>query len=394
MIKDKALSFFSHPYISLRYRIKRLKTNLLKPLFRLYYGKNIILMESHVPFSGNSGALFNYLKQHKKYKKFTFVWLLRTYDGSIRNKRRTLIFSLMHSSPRKQWLIDHALYSFFDDVPVKPGGVNAKTIYLTHGCPPIKNVKGIINIPSFVDVAISSSKYTARIASEQYSFPIEKFIIAGQPRNDTLFLPKKNVSSLFEPEKYKKIILWLPTFRKAKSQNRNDTKKNLPLGIPLFLNKNEVDKINNVLSRENVLLVIKNHPAQDESVITIQNKSNFIILSNEQVIKAGLNTNDLFLHSDALISDYSSTVFDYLLIDKPVAFLFDDFDEYKLGLVDGYEELLAGCIMRDINDFESFILKVVNEEDDYAEKRKTVKNLVHEYQDGGYTKRIVELFNL
>lgn len=395
MIIRKINSFISHPYLSIKPRIKKIKYAVLRPLYRLYYGNNIIILESHQVFDGNSGAVYQYMKNQKKYKKYTFIWLSLSYKlGSTANTRRTLAFPFDYYSMKKDWLIHHAKFVLFDDIPIKVDRPNVKTVYLTHGCPPIKNVKGIINLPDFVDIAIASSNYTIQIASEQYSFPKEKFIVAGQPRNDILFEPKKDISFFFNPNDYKKVILWLPTFRKVKDSDRNDSAKDFPFGIPLFSNEEELGAVNSLLANNNTLLVMKLHPMQDTDSIHIKAYSNIKILSANELTEKNISTNALFLHSDALISDYSSTVFDYLLINKPIAYLFDDLDLYKVGLIDGYEELIAGCIMKNLDDFIGFIKKVIRDEDEFADQRKKVTDLVHEYQHGGFTKRIVELLNI
>ena len=39
--------------------------------------------------------------------------------------------------------------------------------------------------------------------------------------------------------------------------------------------------------------------------------------------------NDLYLASDLLVTDYSSTVFDYAITDKPMVFLMHDLEQYR-----------------------------------------------------------------
>ena len=374
---------------------KKIKNTVFSFWYRLYYGKKIILLESHEPFDGNSGALYHYMRANKKYKKYTFVWILQLYsDNGIKNQRRVLLFSKNNKTYRKQWFINHAEFVFYDNVPIRPGNPNAKTIYLTHGCPPIKNVKGIINVPDYVDYAIASSTAAAEIASEQYSFPKEKFIIAGQPRNDVLFEEKKDIELLFNPKRYSKVILWMPTFRKAKSSDRNDTNKSLPYGIPLFKEETEFESLNMTLKRNNLLFVIKLHPLQDTSVVNLKKYSNIITLTSDDLQKARISTNEILPFADALITDYSTVYFDYLLLDKPIAFLFDDIDDYKLGLINEYEKLVFGDRMMSVYDLISFVNDIALDIDKYSADRKRVKDEMHQFQHGGYCKRILELFKV
>lgn len=374
---------------------KKIKNTVFSFLYRLYYGKKIILLESHEPFDGNSGALYHYMRTNKKYKKYTFVWILQLYsDNGIKNQRRVLLFSKNNKTYRKQWFINHAEFVFFDDVPIRPGNPNAKTIYLTHGCPPIKKVKGIINVPEYVDYAIGSSVDVIRIASEQFSFPREKFIIAGQPRNDVLFEEKKDIKLLFNPKIYSKVILWMPTFRKAKFSDRNDTNKSLPYGIPLFKKEKEIEFLNNFLQVNNTLFVIKLHPLQDTSVVNLNKYSNIITLTSDDLQKAKVSTNTLLLYADALITDYSSVVFDYLLLDRPIAFLLDDLDDYKLGLVDEANQFIFGYKLMNIKELIVFLNDIIDGNDRFSIERKILKKYIHQYQNGGYCKRIIDLFSV
>lgn len=395
---ERIRQFFSHPFKSLDYRFTRLIEIIRECFYYYYYGKNIILMESHCPFDGNSGALYFYMQKQKKFRRYTYVWIIKGFkDGSFNNSRRVMVYSIENESKEKRWLINHARFSFYDDVPIQAKGKLARTIYLTHGCPPIKNVKGIINVPEYVDYSITSSEFTAQIASEQYSFPKSRFIITGQPRNDVLFDSVQNIQFFYEFGKYKKVIIWLPTFRKSKYEERNDTLKELPYGVPLITSKNDWEKINKDFNHLGVLLVIKTHPVQDvselQSIINT-NYSNIVIYTSDDLYKSKICVNQLFAYSDALISDYSSVVFDYLLTNKPIAYSQDDIDEYKLGLINDYEKITPGYRINSISDLVAFAKDLINNRDPYYKERIKVKNCIHKYQDGGFSKRIVELFDV
>ncbi len=49
--------------------------------------------------------------------------------------------------------------------------------------------------------------------------------------------------------------------------------------------------------------------------------------------------NDLMLTSDALLTDYSSVMCDYALTGKPMLFLIDDWDDYRLSERGVYHDL-------------------------------------------------------
>ena len=370
------------------------KTALTEFWYARYYGKKIILLESQQLLSGNSGALYEYLREKKEYRSYTFVCLLRRFDrSSFRNKRRILAFQVDARDPKKRWLSAHALIAFYDDVPIRPGNNQALTIYLTHGCPALKSVKGIINVPEYVDYAICTSDNMIPLMSQQFSFPQEKFVVCGLPRNDVLFGAKKDISALVSLKETDKVILWTPTFRKVINGIRNDSMKPQPFDVPLLETWQDVQKLDTFLAENHLIVLIKPHPYQDvDRLKQLSGLNRIHILYADQIVKHGITVNDLFPHTDALISDYSSIAFDYLLIDRPVAYVMDDVEDYKLGLVSDYESLTPGPKLKTLDDFFEFLKQIARGKDEFAAERSKVRDYVHSNPRGGYCERIEELF--
>lgn len=77
----------------------------------------------------------------------------------------------------------------------------------------------------------------------------------------------------------------MPTFRKGGGYQRNDSRKEQKLGIPLIETQEQYLKLNNYLAENDVFLVIKIHPKQDLDNLRIQNKSNILVLTGETVKK-------------------------------------------------------------------------------------------------------------
>ena len=99
--------------------------------------------------------------------------------------------------------------------------------------------------------------------------------------------------------------------------------------------------------------------------------------------------------TDALISDYSSAAYDYLHLDKPIAYTMDDAKEYKLGfIVEDPFSLMAGHIIYNQKDFMKFIEDVLEEKDPYKFERKNLYDRVFKFHDGDSSKRIVEFLEI
>ena len=146
-----------------------------------------------------------------------------------------------------------------------------------------------------------------------------------------------------------------------------------------------MENINRRLVRNNMILVIKPHPFQDSAVITAGNFSNIILLKNELLVKYDIQTNQLLAAADALISDYSSTAVDYLVLNRPMAFLVDDAGSYsgRRGFV--FEDIfrwLPGKKIFDINGFYEFIEEIGGGRDEMKEMRTNLRRKMHRYQDG------------
>ena len=98
--------------------------------------------------------------------------------------------------------------------------------------------------------------------------------------------------------------------------------------------------------------------------------------------------------SDVLIGDYSSASMQYLVLDKPLAFVVPDIDEYaqKRGFVfDSPEEYMGGHIIKDKEKFYAFLDDIAADKDIYKEKRHRILHEMYEYADNHNCERIVKL---
>ena len=196
-------------------------------------------------------------------------------------------------------------------------------------------------------------------------------------------------------KKFKKVILWMPTFRKGGGYNRNDSTKEQKLGIPLIESIEAYNYINNILKELDILLIIKIHPKQDLTDLKIGDLSNIIVLTGEKVKKINVDNYKLMKCTDALISDYSGAAYEYLQLDKPLAYVLDDMNEYKIGfVVEDIHQLIAGHEIYSIDDMVKFIKDISEENDIYREKRKKIRDYIYDYHDGNSCERLAKLLKL
>ena len=240
----------------------------------------------------------------------------------------------------------------------------------------------------FFTKLFATSEYFKTIMAQAFSCKLDQVVLCGQPRNDVLFKKNKKPEFLNEDEK---LILWTPTYRKANSINRNDGHlKNI---IPIFMQK-DYKSLNDVLNKNKIKLLIKMHPAEDVDNCDLLEMSNMYILSHNEFLNQGYGVYSILSNADAVISDYSSIYLDYLLLDRPVAFVLEDIEQY--GSNRGFTsenplDLMPGDKIYNKEEFYAFIYDIANGVDNYKEERKRVNDLVNYYKDGNNCKRALEI---
>ena len=141
----------------------------------------------------------------------------------------------------------------------------------------------------------------------------------------------------------------------------------------------DVEKVVETLPKDFVL-ALKMHPFVKDS-IKIEN-DRIVDLSDYPAI------NDILIMTDLLITDYSSIVFEYSLLERPMIFYADDLDSYEheRDFYYPYESFVPGPIVKTTDEL---IAVLNNSECDY-EKIKSFKNKFFDYTDGLASKRFVD----
>lgn len=245
------------------------------------------------------------------------------------------------------------------------------------------------------DLVLASSEHMKKIITAMYGFESNKFIIGGNPRNDLLY-SKKEVKTLLNINNYNKIILFMPTYRQS-SSNGIDCANEFPL-----ININNINIVNEKLKNNNILMIIKPHPLQNNLPLFNLKQSNILILFNDDLKNKNVKLYELVGKSDALITDHSTIGVDYLILNKPIGYVIEDLDEYKQGrglimlkddgtIVYNPDKLdFPGLNINNIEDLFLFIDNLISDNDQYIEARNKKNELCNKYTDSNNTKRILE----
>lgn len=358
--------------------------------------KNIILFHSSFEFGDSARSLYEYLKKNNYHKNYKLIWLVNNpnnfKDTEVAKfyKKRS-IRGIFYYYRAKYIIRTHSL---FTNNYVKK---RQHMICCFHGMP----LKGLTKKEKMLkrnnpcDILTVTSERFKDIMSEfmcvdkKYIYPI------GLPRNDDLFF-NGNIINLLNLNAYKKIIIWMPTFRRTafKKNNYFDGNAN-EFGIPILNGKNIKD-LDEYLQTKNICLIFKLHPWAAEQMIDLSNYSNIKNLKNSD-IPNGYTLYNLLGASDAMITDYSSVYVDYLNINKPIGFAFDDFEEYNADRGFTFEPIidyLAGQQIKHIDDLYSFIDSIYNDEDKFIDARKRINEVFNKYNDDNSCKRLLEIMKL
>lgn len=373
---------------------------ILKNIFYFVIGlipknKKKIVLESHPDFTDSAKCMYDYLRSNGK-RKYKFIWLVddpKKYN-KLKLKNTKFIDVNKPSSIKYLYHVITSKYLMFGNREIRWVDLKRQVVIsLTHGLP-YKKSRGLLPGEHTFNYLLSSSDEISPYMANEFIANINKCIVTGLPRNDVLFHKNDNVEKLLTT--FDKFIIWLPTYKKHKNVDIVNSKKYKDKVIPLFSDK-ELVGLNERMKKDNILLMLKFHPAQDLSSFKNIKLSNIYLWKNEDIENNNISLYSLLAYADALITDYSSVGADYLLKNKPLAYVRDDIDDFSnmRGFsFDDIDKMSPGHKIKNKDDFLNFIDDVVNNNDVYKKDREEVLNFYHKYQEGNSCKILSDYFNL
>jgi hypothetical protein len=267
--------------------------------------------------------------------------LLRRYDGRV-------VWLQEGPSPTAvRGLVDQGL------VPVRKASVagllaylRAEVVFFTHGLygsPAPAPRKPIVNLwhgdgpkdsrPSAAHggsvirstFVVGSTRLFSGNKAAAFGVPPGQVLVTGNPRTDQFAEPA-------EPAVLERLgitgdfVLWMPTFRRTRSvgavrvwsESAADVDHDAALA-PLLRG----------LRERGVQLVVKPHPMDGDQ----WRGDGLVTITDEDLAGAGTSLYAVLGRARGLVTDYSSVWVDFLLLDRPIAFLAFDRDTYARQLV-------------------------------------------------------------
>ncbi|MBC1938531.1 glycosyl transferase family 2 [Listeria welshimeri] len=169
--------------------------------------------------------------------------------------------------------------------------------------------------------------------------------------------------------KGKKVITYAPTFR-----GNSEERKSFQLELDLREMKKSLG--------EEYVVVIKLHPLVSVETQVPEDLADFVLDFS------GIEMNDVLIVTDILITDYSSVIYDYSILNRPIIFYAYDLDAYSLerNFYQDYLKFVPGPVVSTTEE----TIKVIQENQMMTGKLQDFADKAFEYHDGNAAARIID----
>ncbi len=331
-------------------------------------------------FADNAKHFFLYI--NKKHPEIKSIWLAK--DKSLAKKLRQEGFrSYNEKSLAGIWYSLRAGYTVIDAFLQKYNSYflhGAKVLQLLHGKGLKK--KGYAQTPYIKNSFIfGTSEFTNSLLPAEFTNGAQ-MCVSGYSRNDQFFDKTKLYFSPEEKELVetlkkhresgKRVVMYAPTFRRG---NKDFNPEN-------YFGR---DNANSFAKENNVVFLVSLHTKY---------RARKNLMFEENIIEMPeCDINSIMPYMDILITDYSSSYVDFLLLDRPIIFYIHDIDLYneKEGLIDDYESHMPGAKIKDETALFKELKNILDGNDSWKKEREDVRNLYHTYKDGSSSERIFSI---
>lgn len=347
-------------------------------------------------YAGNPRAIYEYMAEHGFDKEWECIWFYEktpyAIPGTCRQVPLKRLKYLYFMATAQVWIFDSRQPQFlrrrkntvyiqtWHGTPLKKLALDMDDVFMS-GESGIEEYKKNFeqNVRTW-DCLISQNPFSTAIFRRAFAFHGEMLEI-GYPRNDVLF--RKNTDSDIRMLKEtlglpldKKILLYAPTWRDDEFSGANSYRFSPALSF---------EDMESALGDEYILIVKYHYLIMD--AVDWSPYEGFIYTFDQSRDIA-----ELFLVADALITDYSSVMFDYSILGRPMYFFAYDLEKYRdklRGFYFDYEQELPGPVSMTTAQLTEDI-KVCRPED-YKERYRAFCEKYNNRDDGTACKKVCGL---
>lgn len=347
-------------------------------------------------YAGNPRAIYEYITEQGWGRKWECIWFYEKMPypipGACRQVPLKRLKYLYYMATAQIWIFDSRQPQFlirrkntiyiqtWHGTPLKKLALDMDDVFMS-GESGIEEYKKNFeqNVRTW-DYLISQNPFSSAVFRRAFAFQ-GKMLEIGYPRNDVLF-HKNTVQDIRQlKEKLglptdKKILLYAPTWRDDEFSGANEYHFRPALSF---------EDMREALGRD-YILIVKYHYLIMEAVDWSPYEGFIYTFDQSRDIA------ELFLVADALITDYSSVMFDYSLLGRPMYFFAYDLEKYRdelRGFYFDYDKELPGPISMTTAQ----LVKDIRESrpEDYKERYQAFCEKYNNRDDGTACKRICGL---
>lgn len=235
------------------------------------------------------------------------------------------------------------------------------------------------------DYLIAANQFSQDVFTRAFDFK-NQFLDYGYPRNDRLVHQAHDQAAIDQLKQRivghsgGRVILYAPTWRDDFFIRKGQYKMTLPFSL---------SNITQLLGKDDVLIIRPHYLVADS--INIKGYEDQVRLCVDDDI------NDLYLISDLLITDYSSVMFDYAILDRPMLFYPYDLDHYQgdiRGFYFDYDQVPGPIVTSEpafLDQVKQFLQ--TGHYPDYAAKMAAFRTKFTAWEQGTASEQVVQLID-
>ncbi len=333
--------------------------------------KHLVIINSthNHNFNHNSKYLFEYYLEHKEQYSLEVLFVMNDKEKREELAIRYGPFFIDNKTLKNKIRILKAYFWVTSTLDTPIGGVfyrhRRHVLHMSHGMP-FKNILFLELNLSFVKKVyyfLSKLNFTHYLASSDFYKPVirkclhctsDQVLVLPQPKVDAVRGKIKSLSivkqEVLENARVEfgfsaKNVIYAPTWR-----HYEETR--------FFPFDDSINDLDDFLHTSDIVIWIREHPffSLNTSEKCFRNIRSF---SAQDFV----DISEYLVLFDALITDYSSIAFDFMLLKRPIIYLQYDLEKYQkeVGLIREYESLMAGKAINSYSEFKTALLSVGNE---------------------------------
>lgn len=263
-------------------------------------------------------------------------------------------------------------------------GVSIKEIGLRN-LPPLKQMSARFGRVLATCGPFAKMVGTAATAEAEWRrwFAFDGYAPLGYPRNDVLFrepdaadLLNVDTAVLDEARAARaigqRVVLYAPTFRDAKRG--------------AWIIEAGLEKLARELAQRGDLLIVNLHPVEQPLIPQLREA-----VPTARFVAPRTDIYPLLAQTSMLVTDYSSVMFDYLLLDRPIVLFRPDHDEYIAHSRKLFDDKLAarpGPLASDVRELLALLRRADAQTPAHAQTRQALRNSLFDQHDGHAGERL------